>query len=188
VWGDHASIGLGVFGTVPEGFGVAGFAYGTETENIGVYGGAMLIDHPIEPESKYLYHASVQSPDMMNVYNGNAVLDGNGDYRYQLTPVGAPGPNLYVAEEVDDNRFRIAGGTSEMKVSWTVTGIRKDPQAARVDRTVGRDKPASKIGRYFSPAAFGKSKNMSTLHAAHPQLLDQMKRGIRKTKKSIHEE
>lgn len=231
VWGDHATIGLGVFGTVPDGFGVAGFAYGTETENIGVYGesaavglgwagyfygdigvvgqvytgggSAMLIDHPVEPENKYLFHASVQCPDMMNVYNGNVVLDSGGeavvelpdyfdalnrDYRYQLTAIGAPGPNLHVGAEIEDNRFKIAGGDPGMKVSWTVTGVRKDPQAEQLDRSVVRDKPASKVGRYLNPAVYGKARSMSTLHASHRQLLDQMKAGIRANKRILREE
>jgi hypothetical protein len=67
----------------------------------------------------------------------------NKDFRYQLTAIGAPGPNLYISEEISDgvtinysnsinssnnkSRFKVAGGTSGMKVSWQVTGIRKDP-------------------------------------------------------------
>src|SRR5262245_52630645 len=37
------------------------------------------IDHPLDPENKYLYHASVESPDMMNIYNGNVVFDDHGE-------------------------------------------------------------------------------------------------------------
>jgi hypothetical protein len=99
---------------------------------------------------------------MKNVYDGVVVLDNKGeaeidlpdwfgalnkDFRYQLTAIGAPGPNLHIAEEISDatttnysnssssniknnnSRFKIAGGTSGMKVSWQVTGIRKDPWA-----------------------------------------------------------
>ncbi|MBV8899851.1 MAG: hypothetical protein JOY92_07040, partial [Verrucomicrobia bacterium] len=58
------------------------------------------IDHPMDPANKYLYHTSVESPDMMNIYNGTVTLDQNGeatvrlpdyfealnrDFRYQLT-------------------------------------------------------------------------------------------------------
>ncbi len=222
VWGDHAGVGMGVFGTAPDGFGVAGLAYGQQSENVGIYGesaamgvgwagyfygdvavvgqiltgggSAMLIDHPIDPEGKFLYHAPVQSPDMMNVYNGNVSLDNNGqaivtmpdyfealnsDFRYQLTAVGAPGPGLYIAEEIGNNQFKIAGGTPGAKVSWTVTGVRKDPQSEQLDRTVVRNKPANKTGRYFDPAAYGKDKSSSTLHAAHSQLLRQMRADLR---------
>lgn len=40
----------------------------------------------------------------------------NRDFRYQLTAVGAPGPNLYVAEEISGNHFKIAGGQPGAKV------------------------------------------------------------------------
>ena len=97
------------------------------------------------PQSSPTGSASdVESPDMMNIYNGVVELDARGratvtlpagfkalnrEYRYQLTPVGAPGPNLHVASEIDGNTFRIAGGRRGMKVSWQVTGVRKDAYA-----------------------------------------------------------
>ena len=57
----------------------------------------------LDPANKYLYHSFVESPDMMNVYNGNVVTDKRGmatvvlpeyfealnsDFRYQLTVIG----------------------------------------------------------------------------------------------------
>jgi hypothetical protein len=110
---------------------------------------------------------------MMNIYNGNVVLraDGtatvelpewfealNGDFRYQLTPIGAPGPNLYVAEGVSGNRFRIAGGEPGTTVSWQVTGIRHDPLAESRRIAVEEDKKAHEIGRYLHPEAYGLSR------------------------------
>jgi hypothetical protein len=121
--------------------------------------GSFRIDHPLDPEHKYLSHSFVESPDMMNVYNGNATLDENGratvdlpdyfealnrDFRYQLTAVGAPGPNLYIAEGVKQNRFKIAGGRPYASVSWMVTGIRQDPYANEHRIKVEEQKPAVK--------------------------------------------
>jgi hypothetical protein len=138
--------------------------------NVAIFGslskssGSFLIDHPLDPENKYLLHSFVESPDMMNVYNGNATLDASGeaivtlpdyfgalniDYRYQLTPIGAPGPNLYIAEEILDNQFTIAGGTPGGKVSWQVTGIRNDAYAHDNRIVVEQDKPASERGTYL---------------------------------------
>ena len=34
-------------------------------------GGSFKIDHPLDPAHRYLSHSFVESPDMMNVYNGN---------------------------------------------------------------------------------------------------------------------
>ncbi|MEW6131535.1 MAG: hypothetical protein AB1757_31200, partial [Acidobacteriota bacterium] len=41
-------------------------------------GGSFKIDHPLDPENKYLSHSFVESPDMMNIYNGNITTDVNG--------------------------------------------------------------------------------------------------------------
>jgi hypothetical protein len=46
------------------------------------------------------------------------------DFRYQLTPVGGPAPNLHVAQQIRDDKLKIAGGTSKLKVSWQVAGER----------------------------------------------------------------
>jgi hypothetical protein len=100
------------------------------------------IDHPLDPKNRYLLHNAVEAPERKNVYDGVAQLaeDGtatvdlpewfealNGDFRYQLTAVGGAAPNLHIAEEIYENRFKIAGGEAEMKVCWQVTGTRKDP-------------------------------------------------------------
>jgi hypothetical protein len=102
--------------------------------------GSFKIDHPLDPEHKYLCHSFVESPDMMNIYNGNVVLDENGeawvqlpdwfealnmDFRYQLTCVGGFAP-VYVSQKITDNGFGIAGGAEGLEVSWQVTGVRQD--------------------------------------------------------------
>ncbi|MFC1572787.1 hypothetical protein ACFL6M_04230 [Candidatus Eisenbacteria bacterium] len=135
---------------------------------------AVRIDHPLDPANKYLQHSSVESSDMMNVYNGNVMLDGSGmawvelpawfetlnrDFRYQLTCIGSFAP-VYVAEEIADNRFRIAGGEPGMKVSWQVTGVRQDPLAEAHRVEVEMDKPASERGRYLHPELYGMPGSM----------------------------
>ncbi|HPC82118.1 MAG TPA: hypothetical protein P5234_01680 [Thermoanaerobaculaceae bacterium] len=134
-------------------------------------GGSFKIDHPLDPENRYLFHSFVESPDMMNVYNGNVALDDAGeawvelptyfqalnrDFRYQLTCIGGFAP-VYVAEEIAKNRFRIAGGRPGLKVSWQVTGVRQDPfaEAHRIPTEV--NKPAEEQGTYLHPEAWGQS-------------------------------
>jgi hypothetical protein len=135
--------------------------------------GSFKIDHPLDPANKYLYHSFVESPDMMNIYNGNAVLDKHGkawvtlaewfetlnrEFRYQLTAIGAPGPNLYIAKEIAGNRFQIAGGKPGMKVSWQVTGVRQDPYAEAHRIKVEEDKPSDERGYYLHPEEYGQPK------------------------------
>ncbi|HOZ09145.1 MAG TPA: hypothetical protein PKW75_12745, partial [candidate division Zixibacteria bacterium] len=170
-----------------NGYGVYGIVTGTTTGvryagyfagNVHVNGtlskaaGSFKIDHPLDPANKYLYHSFVESPDMMNVYNGNVVLDGAGeatvslpdyfevlnrDFRYQLTAIGAPAPNLHVAEKINGGRFRIAGGAPGMEVSWMVTGIRQDAFANAHRIPVEENKGAEERGRYLYPEALGKT-------------------------------
>jgi len=163
--------GVGVWGINSSG-GWAGYFSGPTHVNgtLSKSAGSFKIDHPLDPENKYLSHSFVESPDMMNVYNGNVVLDANGeawvdlpewfealnkDFRYQLTSIGAPGPNLYIAAEIADNRFKIAGGEANSKVSWQVTGIRHDPYAEQNRIPVEEEKLADEQGTYLHPAVYG---------------------------------
>jgi hypothetical protein len=132
-------------------------------------GGTFKIDHPLDPANKYLYHSFVESPDMKNIYDGIVTLDKRGkavvqlpeyfgalnqDFRYQLTAVGAPGPNLYIASEIAGNKFTIAGGKPGAKVSWLVTGIRHDAYADAHRVVVEEAKPDNERGTYLHPELF----------------------------------
>ena len=125
--------------------------------------GGIMIDDPLDPQNKYLYHSFVESPDMMNVYNGNVTLNDQGeaiielpkwfealnkDFRYQLTCIGGFAP-VYIAEKITGNSFKIAGGSSGMEVSWQVTGIRHDPFANKNRIQVEVDKAGKEKGHYM---------------------------------------
>ncbi len=133
----------------------------------------VVLDHKGEAE--------IELPDWFGILNK--------DFRNQLTAIGAPGPNLYIAEEIisdtititttkhdgshhdkdgyddsgghndnnknNESRFKIAGGTSSMKVSWQVTGIRKDPWANAHRVQVEEDKPDKERGYYIHPDLYG---------------------------------
>jgi hypothetical protein len=131
---------------------------------------AFQIDHPLDPQNKYLVHNAVESSEMKNVYDGVARLDKegaawvelpewfealNGDFRYQLTAVGGSAPGLHIAEEVSENRFKIAGGEEGMKVCWQITGSRRDPWAATNPFQVEQQKPEEERGRYLKPSLYG---------------------------------
>jgi hypothetical protein len=167
---NNGSTAYGVWGKSTSGY--AGYFSG----NVQVQGtlsksaGSFKIDHPLDPANKYLSHSFVESPDMMNIYNGEVTLDGKGEaavempawfealnqeFRYQLTAVGAPGPNLHIAQKITNNRFKIAGGTAGMEVSWQVTGVRHDPYAEQYRIPVEQDKPASERGYYLRPELYG---------------------------------
>jgi hypothetical protein len=165
------------------------------TGNLEKAGGSFKIDHPLDPANKYLHHSFVESPDMKNVYDGVVMLDRKGkaeielpnwfgilnkDFRYQLTAIGSSGPNLYIAEEISDkttnytsnnknSRFKIAGGTSGMKVSWQVTGIRKDPWANANRIEVEDDKSAKERGYYLHPDLYSQPEEKGISHLLFPK-------------------
>ena len=104
-------------------------------------GKGFKIDHPLDPENRNLYHWCVESPDIMNIYNGNVTTDVNGnatvvlpeyfealnvDFRYQLTVIGKTSVAT-VEREIENNTFTIRTDKSDVKVSWQVTGRRQDP-------------------------------------------------------------
>lgn len=141
------------------------------------------IDHPLDPANKYLYHASVESSEMMNIYTGTVLMDlggsaivslpdwfeaVNGDFRYQLTAIGAPAPNLHIAREISDHQFVIAGGQSGMKVSWQVTGVRHDAYAKAHPLRVSVRKPSAERGYYLHPELYGATmeKSLASAHLA----------------------
>jgi len=158
--------------TTGEIHGVEGIASGTGGTKIGVYGSAsggvtnwagyfsgniyatnitkskdeVKIDHPLDPENKYLVHSGVSSNEMKNIYDGVVILDNNGKasvrlpdwfealntgFRYQMTAIGKPCPNLYISKKISNNGFEIAGGEPNAEISWQVTGIRKDSYALK---------------------------------------------------------
>ena len=153
-------------------------------------GGSFKIDHPLDPENKYLSHSFVESPDMMNIYNGIAALDNNGDavvempewfatlnrdFRYLLTAIGAPMPGLYIAQEIADNRFKISGGMAGMKVSWQVTGVRQDAWANKNRIKIEENKSEKERGYYLHPEAFGKAEERGIEWVNQPELMREMK-------------
>jgi hypothetical protein len=153
------------------------------------------IDHPLDPANKYLYHASIESSEMKNIYDGVALLDAggsatvelpdwfqavNGDFRYQLTAIGAPGPNLHIAHEIANNRFAIGGGQPGMKVSWQVTGVRHDAYAKANPLQVSVQKSPDERGYYIHPELYGAAAEKSLASAHRTQMMQQAKaKGVR---------
>ncbi len=140
----------------------------TVTGTLSKGGGSFKIDHPLDPEHKYLYHSFVESPDMMNVYNGNVSTDAGGtatvtlpdwfealnrDFRYQLTVIGQFAQAI-VADELRDNQFVIRTDKPNVKVSWQVTGIRQDAFANANRIPVEEDKSPEERGKFLHPAAY----------------------------------
>jgi hypothetical protein len=179
--------GSGVVGVNTAG-GLAGYFGGNVevagtlivTGSVSKGGGSFKIDDPIAPAQKYLSHSFVESPDMMDIYNGNVVTDAkgyatvtmpawfealNGDFRYQLTTVGAFSQAM-IAQEITAGKFRIRTTKPHVKVSWQVTGVRHDAWANANRIPTEEEKPASEQGHYLHPELFGAGPDKSIAHIA----------------------
>lgn len=162
VWGDQTDInGFSVYANGD--MGAAGIK-------------PFYIDHPTDPENKYLRHFSIESNEVLNVYRGNATFDANGeatvvmpDYfdavnnencTYQLTPIGGYAP-LYIKEKLANGQFVIAGGTEGMEVSWTMHTERNDPymQQHPEKRNVEVNKEDWNKGKYLRPDLYGQPED-----------------------------
>jgi hypothetical protein len=134
--------------------------------------GSFEIDHPLDPAHYYLRHSFVESPDMKNVYDG-IVRTGasrkatvtlpdwfgalNRDFRYQLTIVGPTFAQAIVSKEIPNggNRFEVKTDRPNVKVSWQVTGIRKDAFANAHRIKVVERKTGEASEHYLHPELFG---------------------------------
>ena len=139
-------------------------------------GGSFKIDHPLDPENKFLYHSFVESPDMKNIYDGVVTTDDRGyatvelpawfealnrDFRYQLTVLDEADGEVFVHAKVVHgvaaNRFTLRTSSPNARVSWQVTGIRRDAWAEKNRIPVEEMKPAGQRGTYLHPEAFEKA-------------------------------
>ena len=187
-------VNIGVYGhaTNAAGFGVYSSGDSHTEGNVTVSGNlnvggnstvtgtkSFMIDDPRDPANKYLKHFSVESNEILNIYRGVITFDISGeavvqlpDYydainknaSYQLTPIGAAMPNLYIASEVNNGTFVIAGGVPSKKVSWTLTAERNDPYISRNPEV--RNNVVDKgdyRGRYLSPETYGQSTEKGIL-------------------------
>jgi hypothetical protein len=203
VWGhSDKTNGVGVAGIADSGLTAKG-VYGSSTccwagyfsGDVGVSGTlykgglAFKIDHPVDPENRYLCHSGVESPDMMNIYNGIVTLDANGeakvklpdyfealnkDFRYQLTCIGDFAP-VYIAEKISNNQFKIAGGKANLEVSWQVTGIRHDQFAEAHRIQVEVEKTGAERGKYLHPKENGVSETLGIDYEKTHEMGEKMK-------------
>ncbi len=181
----------------PDGYGVKGNANAVTGSNYGVFGttasgtngygvysagrfGAsgtksFRIDHPFDPENRYLQHYCAEGPQPLNQYSGNVVTDGKGvawvelpeyfeeinkDFRYVLTVVEDGGSDEFVqvkvGRKVQGNRFQIRTSAASVEVSWMVIGVRNDLFVQMYGAPVETEKPLHERGKLQHPELYGK--------------------------------
>jgi len=193
----ESGVTYGVFGSSnsTEGVGVFGYAYPASGTTYGTYGqsnsasgwgvwaqgrfGAsgtksFRIDHPLDPENKYLLHYSTEMPEPQNAYNGVVTTDAQGvawiqlpdyfeeinkDFRYTLTVVDDTDRSDFVMAQVTrkirDNRFKIRTSAPNVEVSWEVKGVRNDLWVRKNGAPVEVEKEGKEKGKYQHPELYG---------------------------------
>ena len=188
-------VGLRATGGTGDGFGHDGLA-GDFAGDVDVSGNLhvsgttnVMIDHPLDPENKYLHHAGIESSEVLNLYSGNATTDASGeavvtlpewfqalnkDLRYQLTVIGTFAQAI-VAEKVKNNRFTIRTNAPGVEVSWLVTGIRSDAVMLKHPFRAEENKPERERGHYLNPEAYGHPEEKGVEWARNPELMQRLK-------------
>lgn len=147
------------------------------------------IDHPMDPANKYLYHASVESSEMMNIYTGNVTTDSQGnaevqlpswfetinaDFRYQLTVIGQFAQAI-VSQRVSGNQFAIKTDKPNVDVSWQITAVRQDAFAKAHPLVVEVPKNARERGFYLHPELYGAPAEKGIAWSHHPDTMRRAK-------------
>lgn len=199
IWSTTTSGFAGVDGRngLPSGYAVYGFndastgtpvgvagqagAGGFGVYSFGVLGAsgskAFRIDHPLDPENRYLMHYSTESPTPQNFYSGNVKTDARGkawvelpsyfaeintNFKYQLTVVDDNESDSFVqvkiGRKIAGNRFLIMSSEPNVEVSWRVEADRNDLWVRKYGAPTEVDKQPSEKGLYQHPELYGLGK------------------------------
>ncbi|QQS28159.1 MAG: hypothetical protein IPM47_14970 [Sphingobacteriales bacterium] len=218
------SSGFGIYGEnydaiapLGNGVGVAGIGYygvlgqdrylGGQAGAYGVFSNgnfvatgtkSFMIDHPLDPENRFLKHFTLESNEVLNVYRGNVVFGPEGEavvslpeyfssinqnFSYQLTPVGAA-MNLYIKEKISGNTFVIAGGLEGKEASWAVFAERSDAFLTEypIHREAEPEKRAHEKGKYLMPALFDQPADKGIFYLQKPETLEQIRLNVLNSK------
>jgi hypothetical protein len=150
--------------------------------------GGFTIDHPTAPESRYLSHSFVESPEMLNVYRGTVTTDQEGaatvelpgymaalnrEFSYHLTVVG-DFARAVVSAPLRDGRLSLRTDQPGVTVCWLVLGVRADPWAEANRIEVERDKPDDERNLFLHPELYDQPPDRGLLHSKYPALRERV--------------
>jgi len=165
---------VGVFGQNPRA-GINDWAVFSNGWFSATSGKGFLIDHPLDPENKYLLHACAEGPEPYNIYKGTVTTDASGravvelpdyfeavntDFAYYLQPIGAFAQAI-VEEKVSNNRFVIRTDRPNVEVSWMIVATRNDPYIRYAWKPTVFEKAPEHRGKYLIPQVYGKDESYS---------------------------
>jgi hypothetical protein len=171
---------IGVYATTGGSGGIYGLYVSQGEAYVSGYltkaGGGYRIDHPADPDNKFLNHCFVESPEMLNLYRGRATFDAKGEAivslpsyfdvanespEYILTPLGASMPGMFIAQEIVNGLFKVSGGIAGKSFSWQVSAARADKWAKANHPGVEIEKKLEDKGLFMHPELHGHSDSKS---------------------------
>ncbi|MCC7433774.1 MAG: hypothetical protein IT363_03755 [Methanoregulaceae archaeon] len=128
------------------------------------------IDHPFDPENKYLLHYAAESPMPQNFYVGNVITDAQGyawvtlpdyfgeinkNFKYQLTVISEDFVQAVISKKIKSNRFQVRTSAPNTEVSWRVDADRNDLYVRNRPAKDVVEKEGREKGTYQHPAFYG---------------------------------
>lgn len=134
---------------------------------------SFVIDHPLDPAHKALYHYCAESPDPLNIYRGTVTTDSSGyatiqlpDYyseinaeeTYQLTVIddGDDFVQAKVVRRQKDNQFTIRTSQGNITVDWRIEAKRNDRFVRAYGSPIEVEKTGADKGKYLYPQLYGR--------------------------------
>ncbi|HMS54611.1 MAG TPA: hypothetical protein PKA27_04355 [Fimbriimonadaceae bacterium] len=139
---------------------------------------AFVIDHPADPENKYLRHYCAEGPVPLNIYQGEVTTDEKGfawvelpsyydlvnkDAKIQLTVVdeGDDFVMAKVSKRVQNGKFQLRTSQPGVTVYWEVKAERNDPWMRAHPPKVEYAKDENERGKYQHPSLYGMPDSMA---------------------------
>ena len=212
IYGENLSSGTTDNNVGAAGWGWVGVFGQTSGGGFGVYSDGELgssgtksfvIDHPLDPANKTLKHYCAESPEVLNIYRGNIILDENGEakvvlpdyfskintnFSYYLTPIGAAAPNLHVKQEVEGNAFVVSGGKANLKVSWVIYAERNDKYIKKYPKSKQVEIEKRQKGKYWRPELYNKSSDFKMINLSNhkrKEIKGKLNKSLKQPKQNI---
>jgi hypothetical protein len=175
--------GIGVYGYayVSGGVGISAYGYSKAATfngpvDVSGYltksGGGFRIDHPADPENKYLNHEFVESDRAKNIYDGELSFDTSGKAIVEMPSwykhVSSSGRLLVMphdaapslaTKKISEGKWEVSGGTAGMTADYFVISTRSDKWAKDNHPGVEIEKSVDKKGFFKHPEQFGFGKD-----------------------------
>lgn len=129
------------------------------------------IDHPRDPENKYLFHYASESPFPQNFYTGNVKTDARGfawvalpsyfadintNFKYLLTIIDESDDFILakVSKRIQNGRFQIRTSKPNVEVTWRIDADRNDRYVQQYRPEDEVVKPKNERGTYQQPELY----------------------------------